>query len=126
MERLLTEKIRIVLAEDDADQRQILTRLLEQVGCTVLCAASNGVELLTFCEQHEADVALLDFDMPLLDGLETAEVLQQRGIPVVLISGLAESSHLVVDLEPIATRLFKPVKSEELQKAIQVALATKS
>jgi CheY-like chemotaxis protein len=63
--------------------------------------------------------------MPLVDGLEAAEELSQRGIPVVLISGLAESNHLVLEREPIAVRLTKPIQSEEIQKAIQIALTTR-
>jgi CheY-like chemotaxis protein len=125
LEQATTARIKIVLAEDDPDQRQILVRLLEQLGYIVLCAAPNGAELLTFCEQQHADVALLDLDMPLLDGLEAAEELSKRGIPVVLISGLAESNHLVLEREPIAVRLTKPIQSAEVQDAIQIALATR-
>jgi CheY-like chemotaxis protein len=125
MEQLRMKNVRVALAEDDSDQRQILALILKQLGYSVACQASNGAELLSFCEQEQADVALVDLDMPLLDGLEAAEELSRRGIPVVLISGLAESDNLVVELEPIAVRLSKPAKSEDIQQAIRTALATR-
>lgn len=120
------ESLRIVLADDDPSQRHILTQVLQQLGHRVECAASNGAELVAYCQQMPADVALLDFDMPLLDGLEAAEELSRRGIPVVLISGLPDADHIVLNVEPIAVKLAKPVRSQDLQAAIQKAHATKA
>jgi CheY-like chemotaxis protein len=99
-----------------------MVRLLDHLGYHVVCAASNGAELLESCFESKVDVVLVDLDMPIVDGLEAAEEISQKGIPVVLISGMPDSEHLVLEQEPITVRLSKPVTSEALQGAIQSAL----
>jgi response regulator NasT len=116
----------IAVAEDDGDQRQMMVETLKQLGYRVVCAVSNGAELLASGDLSQVDVALLDLDMPILDGLEAAEELSHLGIPVVLISGLPESDQLVMEREPVAVRLTKPVNSEKINAAIQTALATRT
>jgi CheY-like chemotaxis protein len=116
-------RIRLALAEDDADFRKALTRLLSALGHQVVAEASNGQELVDVCSEQEVDVVIADLDMPLLDGLEVAELLAQRGIPVILLSGHSDAVQINVDREPIVARLLKPVNQQALQSAIQGAAA---
>jgi CheY-like chemotaxis protein len=115
--------IRLALAEDDADFRKALTRLLSALGHQVVADVSNGQELVDLCTEREVDLVIADLDMPVLDGLEVAELLAQRGIPVILLSGHSDAVHLNVEREPIAARLLKPVSQQALESAIQRAVA---
>jgi FixJ family two-component response regulator len=115
--------IRIALAEDDADFRKALTALLAALGYEVACQASNGQELLTECVKQQVDVVIADLDMPIVDGLEAAEALAQRGMPVILLSGHPDVHHVNLEHEPLAARLLKPVSRASLQDAILAALA---
>ena len=78
---------KILLADDDAAIRQILFRLLEEEGYSVLTAA-NGVEALEIARVTSFDLALLDLNMPLKDGWETFEQLThwQPALPIILIT----------------------------------------
>ena len=79
--------VRIAVAEDQPAVRMTFVRLLELLGYQVVCSASNGAELIDQCREQEVDMAFVDLDMPVMDGLTTASELSEQSIPVVLISG---------------------------------------
>jgi response regulator NasT len=78
--------------------------------------------LTDHCKAGNVDLAIVDLDMPVMDGLAAAEHITKAGVPVILISGHPDVEHVVVEHEPIAARLTKPFAIGELQKAIDVAL----
>jgi response regulator NasT len=114
--------IRIAVADDESTFRQMLVRVLGQLGYDVVCAASNGADLIENCRQVKIDLAIVDLDMPILDGLAAAEFVSNDGIPVILVSGHSDSVYVVPEHEPIAARLCKPFSVDDLQKAIDAAL----
>lgn len=117
--------IRIAVAEDDPDVRKTFVRLLECLGHTVVFSLENGEELIDRCQPANIDVAFVDLDMPVVDGLAAAEVLAERGIPVILVSGHPDARQVVVENEPVVSRITKPASVEEVRQAISAALATK-
>jgi response regulator NasT len=117
--------VRIAVAEDEPDIRKTFVRLLECLGHQVVCCAANGEELIDQCLKTEVDVAFVDLDMPVVDGLAAAEIVAEKGIPVVLVSGHPDAKNVVVENEPVVARIVKPATVETLQRAIQIALASK-
>jgi DNA-binding NarL/FixJ family response regulator len=68
---------RILLADDHAVVRQGLRALLERDGFEVVAEADDGRAAVRHAREHCADVAVLDFSMPLLNGLDAAvEILR--------------------------------------------------
>jgi two-component system, response regulator PdtaR len=118
----LKAPIRIALAEDEPVFLQMLTLLLKRLGHEVICAVGNGADLIDRCAGDDIDLAIVDLDMPIMDGLATAEHLTKCGVPVILISGHPDAQHVVLEHEPIAARLTKPFTIEELQQAIDGVL----
>ena len=85
----MTESLRIVIADDDAIVRSGLANLLNhQDGISVVATAANGTEALTAISRVQPDVALIDVDMPILDGISTAKILSQEypRITVVMLT----------------------------------------
>lgn len=115
-------RVRIALADDEVDLRTSMARLLQLLGHEVVCTAANGVELLEACQQHTVDLAILDLDMPIMDGLTAAEELAERGIPAVLVSGHPDVQEVVLEHEPVVTRVMKPATIDALRDAIRQAL----
>jgi CheY-like chemotaxis protein len=115
-------RVRIAIADDKAELRTMLKSCVERLGHEVVCTAGDGAELLAFCSDHPVDVVLIDFDMPVMDGLEAAEELSKKGIPAILISGHSEAMQIRVEHEPVVARLLKPPSLEELKSAIENAL----
>ena len=124
MESKSAPKISVAVAEDDADLRQLMVRMVGQLGYRVVCAAGDGAELLEACRDRPVDVVVVDLEMPHVDGLEAAEEFARRDVPVVLVSGLPDVRHMVVENEPVAVRLAKPVTSELLKAAIETAISS--
>jgi len=120
-----TGPVRIALAEDEADLRKVFVGLLEHLGHCVVCAAADGAELLDGCSRQEVDVAVVDLDMPVVDGLTAAEEISAKGIPVILISGHPDVTQVVLEHEPVVTRIVKPATLESFRSAIAEALSPK-
>ncbi len=71
--------IRIILVDDHAVMRAGTRRFLEdEHDFVVVGEASDGDEALTLAEYIEADVVLLDINLPRVDGVKTARLLKQR------------------------------------------------
>jgi two-component system cell cycle response regulator DivK len=68
---------KILVADDDYDNRTIVQEALEAAGFPVL-TATNGVEALEITIQNHPDVLLLDLSMPKLNGWEVAKQIRQK------------------------------------------------
>jgi CheY-like chemotaxis protein len=117
--------IRVAVADDESSARKLLVLLLEALGHVVVYAATDGADLVDQCLDRDVDLVLVDLDMPKMDGLAAAEVLAAKGIPVILISGHPDISHIVVENEPIVTSLTKPASLEGLRMVIEETMATR-
>ncbi len=69
--------LRIVVAEDRASSRQALTALLKCEGFVVAGAAADGSGAVGLCGQLQPDVAVLDFDIPSMNGPAVAAEIQR-------------------------------------------------
>lgn len=78
----------ILLVEDDRDVRAALSAVLLDEGFEVL-AAPNGYDALASIEQHQLDVIILDWMMPVIDGSEFVKALRSEyhiNTPVLVIT----------------------------------------
>jgi response regulator NasT len=115
--------LRICLAEDNEDLRHLLKALIRSLGHEVVCDAADGEALVQGATKGDVDLVIADLDMPVLDGLAAAErIAQQRGMPIILLSGHADAEQVVVEHEPITLRLLKPVSRKSLEEAIRRAM----
>ena len=71
------ETVRVVVADDNLQLRDMVTEYLqEQSGIEVVGAAANGVEALQLVQEREPDVLICDMIMPQMDGYAVLERLQ--------------------------------------------------
>jgi CheY-like chemotaxis protein len=82
----------ILLAEDNAINRELLREILETRGYTVL-EACDGQQALQMIEQAPPDIVLMDIGMPILDGFATLIKIRQNprlaSLPVVAVTAYA-------------------------------------
>lgn len=121
------QKRRVLYAEDQASARIVTTALLERMGFDVE-AVEDG-ELAFEKAMHTAyDVILLDIEMPVMDGVTAARNIRAtadlcRETPILALSAfLADSTEHSVWRDAFDSALPKPANSNELQKAMQLAL----
>jgi CheY-like chemotaxis protein len=116
----------VVVADDDAGIRQLVTLHLQRLGCDVL-EAGDGEEALRLALEHEPDLLVVDIRMPGLSGYEvTREVrrLLAARVPIVLMSGSILTGDIAEGFEAGADAyLKKPFTSEDLRGRVEPLLA---
>lgn len=117
----------ILVAEDETIERKALCKnLQEHLGerCQVL-EAKNGREAVELFEQHRPQVAILDIEMPGLNGLEAARRIRQSGNPCMILF-LTAFDKFSYAREAISLRaldyLLKPYNEKELILSVEEAL----
>ncbi len=106
------EKSRILIAEDEKNQRDLLEGFLKKEGFSV-DAVSNGREALQTLENNFFDIVLLDYKMPELDGLHTLKEVRQRypELPVVMMTAYGTVETAVASMkEGALDYLTKPIE----------------
>jgi len=81
--------IKIILADDHCLVRTGLRRLLDDVdNISVVAEAENGHDAISHAKEHAPDVAILDINMPELDGIKTTEFLRRDfpDLKIIIIS----------------------------------------
>lgn len=93
---------RLLIVDDIADNRMVLTRRFERRGFVVE-EASSGEEALTLISQREYDLVLLDVMMPDLDGVEVLRRLRadpkSANLPVIMVTARTASDDVVQALQ---------------------------
>jgi CheY-like chemotaxis protein len=119
--------IKVLIAEDNAVNRELLRELLEMRGYTVE-EACDGQEALHMIGQMEPDILLLDIGMPLLDGFAVVRKIRENprlaALPVVAITAYAMQG----DRERILSSEFdgylsKPVNARALAQELDRLLS---
>ncbi len=119
-----TPKIKVALADDHVLLRNALANLIDTFDeCKVIHQSSNGRELMQhFSDGHIADVVILDLNMPVMDGFETADWLLQHFPEVnVLMLTMYDTDLALIKLLKAGVKGFlkKDVHPSELKFAIQ-------
>ena len=88
----MTTAPRILLIEDNEQNRYLVSFLLEQHGCQVT-HAGDGASGLALAEEGNFDLILLDIQLPVMDGHEVARALRKlvalHAVPIVAVTSYA-------------------------------------
>lgn len=116
---------KILVVDDNADAREILTLLLEKQGFTVI-TAPDGQEALKLVKAETFDLIITDLQMPNLDGIGLIKALRTRpelsSVPILVMSafpGRSVTDALAAGANGSAS---KPVDFDLLIKVIQQLL----
>lgn len=126
----MSDKIKVMLADDHALMREGIKQLLEFDGTIeVIAEASDGVSCLEKLEQVKPDVLLLDINMPNKNGIEVLEIIRNRemDLKILILTVHNEVEYLLkaVDIG-VDGYLLKDTDFYELKKAIMGVLQGES
>ena len=117
----------VLVAEDNAVNRMLLTKMLERQGHRVV-TCGNGSEAVATWEERRPDLILMDVQMPLMDGLEaTAWIRAREGgrdrIPIIALTANALKGDRERCLEAgMDDYVTKPIDPEALTAAMTAAM----
>ena len=116
-------RLRVLVADDDADLLALLRFTLMQAGFDVQTAADGRAALQAFTQETPGFV-LLDVNMPLMNGLEVCREIRGRStVPIMMLTVRDQEDDLVAALEAGADDYVrKPFSPQELRERVAAAL----
>jgi DNA-binding LytR/AlgR family response regulator len=116
----MTARLRVIVADDERPARAILVEMIEAGSeAEVVGEAENGIDAVSVIESVRPDLALLDLEMPEMDGLEVARVLKPDAAPLLaFVTAYDEYAIRAFEVNAI-DYLLKPVAPERLQETFR-------
>lgn len=119
-------RVKVLVAEDDSDIRDLVAFRLERSGWEVI-EARDGQQAIDLAREHQPDVAVVDWMMPVKSGLEVvSEMRSDPGmstLPVLILSARAQEPDVVQGFTVGANDyLTKPFSPQELHHRVQALI----
>lgn len=112
------EKKTVLIVDDSAIMVRKIKAMLEDK--YIALAATSGKMALNVLQKKKADVILLDYEMPEMDGMATMEAIRAdaatRDIPIIFLTGVSDRQHILaaLKLKPFKYLLKPPVAKDVL------------
>jgi len=119
----------VLVADDDADTRELVALRLEQAGCEIV-QAIDGEDAERIARERSPDLAVLDVMMPGIDGYQVTKRLRADGelreMPVILLTAKARQEDAFAGFEVGAAEyLTKPFNGQELASRVRELLRSR-
>jgi two-component system, LytTR family, response regulator len=115
----MREKLRVVIADDERPARSVLAAMLATFDdVRIVGEAANGTEAVEMIERERPDLALLDLQMPELDGIAVVRMVKRASLPMIaFVTAYDEFAVRAFDLNAV-DYLLKPVDKSRLRETI--------
>ncbi|MCE5182975.1 MAG: response regulator [Fibrobacter sp.] len=121
-----SDKLRVVIADDEPIIRIHLTELLKSNGYNVVAGVGDGFAAMEACNAFKPNIVLLDVKMPVLDGLAAAHYIFENFLAETIVMISAYNDVDLVNramVTGVAGYLVKPINEKELIPCIKIARA---
>jgi CheY-like chemotaxis protein len=124
-------KLRFIIVDDNTFMRRMFKALLHGFGAKEVLEAEDGASGLEAFMTYQPDVVILDWEMPILDGLEVTRLIRQPTTsvnpfaPIIMVTGHSEKRrvHMARDAG-VNEFLVKPISSKALYDRILAVVAS--
>jgi len=120
----LSVKARILIVDDEPDLRTLLAHVLQNAGYEVK-EASDGEEAITDLKNQKYDLALLDIQMPFVNGIQVLKYIKQNTpkTKAIMLTGYADLKH-AMEAKEFGAKDFigKPYKIEDILLTVENVL----
>ena len=120
--------LKILVVDDNKHMRTIVGSVLSAAGVGSVHYAGNGRDALRVLKMMTIDVAFVDFEMPIMNGLELAAAIrrlegQEKFMPIIMLTGYADVHHVQAAVNTGMTEfLRKPVTAKDILLRLQAAI----
>ncbi|MDQ8726546.1 response regulator [Bradyrhizobium sp. LHD-71] len=118
-------KLRFLICDDNAHMRRILRTLLHSFGAREAYEAEDGATALEMYIHYVPDIMILDWSMPIFDGLELTQMIRQpQGngnpyTPIIMLTGYSDKRRVMMARDAGVTEfLAKPISAKALYQRI--------
>lgn len=115
---------KILFADDEPDIQNVVKTILSKEGYEVIIA-KDGKEVLNLVKSNRPDLIVLDYMMPVLDGIETCKTLKKdletKSIPVIMVTGYPEEKQNSLNAGAVDF-ITKPIDKTDLLLRIKSIL----
>lgn len=117
------EKLRVLIADDEALIRLDVREMLTEAGHTVVAEAKNGDDAIKFVRELKPDFVIMDVKMPGSDGINASKVIVDEQLaPVLLLTAYSQNDIVSKANDAgVLAYLVKPVREEQLFPAMEIA-----
>jgi two-component system chemotaxis response regulator CheY len=130
MIRIEFNKLRFLLVDDNPHMRRMLRTLLQGFGSREVYEAEDGAGGLDAFTQFTPDIVIIDWAMPIFDGLEFARLIRQPDTnaspftPIIMLTGHSERKRVAAARDAGVTEfMVKPISAKGLHQRILSVIA---
>ena len=118
-----SQKIKILVAEDETIIRLDLVEMLTDAGYEVVAQAENGAVAIEMAKKYQPDLAILDVKMPEVDGITAAEQIISIS-PVLMLTAFSQRELVERARDAgVMAYVLKPFTINDLVPAIEIAIS---
>jgi CheY-like chemotaxis protein len=125
------DKLRFVVADDNAHARKILSTILHVFGAGEILHAEDGADALELMRNAKPDIAFIDWMMPTLDGLEITRHIRRDPaspdpeLPIILVTSHTQRGRILAARDAGVTELLRKPMSPQtvMERIVSVVLA---
>ncbi len=122
----MADRLRILIADDTAFFRRVVAQALEAIpGVQLVAVVENGRLAVERIAQGDVQLAILDIEMPELDGLSAAREIAQKypGVQVAILSATGNAQRTMEALANGALELIRKPEGEDAYERLRASLA---
>lgn len=118
--------MRVLVVDDSKTMRKILKSILTELGYTEVEEACNGQDALTKVGAFNPDLLLVDWHMPIMDGITFVKTYRKQGnkTPIIFVTSENEKTRVIEAIEAgVNSYVMKPFTPEILRERIIETMA---
>ncbi len=123
------KNVNVLVAEDNEFARQIVREVLNALGANRVFYAKDGRQALEMCHDHAIEIALIDWEMPVVSGLEMLKSIRtssnspNKFLPVIMMTAYSELHHVTLARDAgVSEYLIKPFSARQMLSRIRAAI----
>ncbi len=131
MMRIEFDRLRFLVIEDNPHMRRILKALLQGFGSREIHEAADGMGGLEAFGKFTPDIVIIDWEMPMLDGLDFVQMIRQPDsnaspfTPIIMLTGHSERKRVMAARDAGVTEfMVKPISANSLYRRILSVIAS--
>lgn len=118
--------MRVIIVEDEPITRMDVRGILEDSGIEVLGEGKDGIDAINLCKLHKPDVVIMDINMPNLDGLNAAKIINKDKLAkaVLLLTAYSNEDYINKAKDSgVFGYLIKPLNEKSLIPMLEITLS---